>query len=168
MNNETEREFIDLTTPRFLKYARFWTTSDRHSSDTPSTPGQWDLAKALLEEFKGLGIMDLMLTDHCYVIAKLPASPGKEALPAVGFLAHMDTSEEVSGKDVKPCLVENYDGKTINLGGGFCLNPAQEPDLAAHKGKALIHTDGGTLLGADDKAGIAIIMGCRGIPFGAS
>jgi tripeptide aminopeptidase len=152
-----DEEFFKLTVPRFLKYARFWTTSDRHVTDTPSTPGQWDLAKALVEEFKGLGVKDVTLTDHCYVIARLPASAGKENCPTVGFLAHLDTAEDVSGKDVNPCLVENYDGKPINLGGGQSLDPALDPALAAHKGKALIHAGGSTLLGADDKAGIAII-----------
>jgi tripeptide aminopeptidase len=152
-------EFYELTVPRFLKYVRFWTTSDRHITDTPSTGGQWELAKALVEEIKSLGIKEVSLTDHCYVIARLPASAGKENLPAVGFLAHLDTSSDVSGKDVKPCLVENYDGKPIDLGGGLCLDPVSGPDLAVHKGKALIHTDGTTLLGADDKAGIAVIMG---------
>ena len=152
-------EFRSLTTGRFLKYARFWTTSDRHNPQTPSTPGQWELAKALAEELRGLGVEDTIITDHCYVIARLPASPGRENCPAVGFLAHLDTSEEVSGKDVNPCLVENYDGKPLELGGGICLDPAECPDLAAHKGKALIYADGSTLLGADNKAGIAIIMG---------
>ena len=157
--HDTEKEFQNITVLRFLKYARFWTTSDRHNPDTPSTPGQWDLAKTLVEELSALGIKDLILTDHCYVLARLPASPGKEGFPTIGFLAHLDTSEEVSGKDVKPCLVENYNGKPIDLGSGLCLDPATDPALAAHKGRALIHTDGNTLLGADDKAGIAVIVG---------
>jgi len=152
-------EFYELTVPRFLNYVRFWTTSDRHNADTPSTPGQWDLAKALVEELKGLGIKDVTLTDHCYVIARLPASAGKENRPTVGFLAHLDTAADVCGKDVKACLVAHYDGKPIDLGGGQSLDPALDPALAGHKGKALIHTDGNTLLGADDKAGIAIIVG---------
>jgi len=161
---DTENEFQNLTAPRFLKYARFHTTSDRHNPDTPSTPGQWDLAKAVADDMRGLGVTDLVITDHCYVIARLPASPGilglsSRKLPAVGFLAHLDTSEEVSGKDVKPRLVENYDGKPIDLGHGLRLDPAADPALAAHRGRALIHADGNTLLGADDKAGIAIIVG---------
>ena len=156
---DTGMEFYRLTVPRFLKYARFWTTSDRHSTETPSTPGQWDLAKALSEELQGLGIEDVTITDNCYVIARLPASTGMEKLPTVGLLAHIDTSEEVSGKDVKPCLIENYDGNPIDLGDGLKLDPEADPSLAAHKGSALIHSGGGTLLGADDKAGIAIIMG---------
>ena len=154
-----DKEFYKLTVNRFLKYVRFWTTSDRRVTETPSTSGQWDLAKALVEELKGIGVKDVTLTDHCYVIARLPASEGKENFPTVGFLAHLDTAEEVSGKDVKACLVESYDGNPIDLCGGQCLDPALDPALAVHKGKAIIHTDGNTLLGADDKAGIAIIMG---------
>ena len=153
------KEFQDLTVSRFVKYARIWTTSDRHKSETPSTPGQWDLGKTLAEELRGLGIKDVQLTCHCYVIGRLPASPGRENCTTVGFLAHMDTSSEVSGKDVNPVLVENYDGKTIDLCNGLCLDPASDPGLLAHKGKAIIHSGGATLLGADDKAGIAIIMG---------
>jgi tripeptide aminopeptidase len=143
---------------RFLKYVRFWTTSDHHIEDTPSTPGQWDLAKALVEELQGLGIHDVELTDHCYVIARLPASTGKESAPAVGFLAHLDTASDVSGKDVKPQLVRNYDGTKIRLAEGLALDPAVDTDLTAQKGKTIVHTDGTTLLGADDKAGIAEIV----------
>ena len=157
--NDTEKVFRDLTVPRFLNYVRVWTTSDRHNAETPSTPGQWDLAKALVEEIRGIGIGDVTLTDHCYVIARLPASAGKEGALPLGLLAHMDTASEVSGRDVKPILAENYDGKPIELIGGLRLDPATDPGLAANKGKAIIHTDGSTLLGADNKAGIAIIMG---------
>jgi tripeptide aminopeptidase len=142
-----------------MKYVRYWTTSDRHATETPSTPGQWDLARALAEELRGLGIKDVELTRHCYVIARLPPSPGKERAPVVGFLAHMDTASDVSGKDVKPQLVSRYNGEKINLAGGYALDPEAEPDLAAQKGKAIIHTDGTTLLGADDKAGVAEIIG---------
>ena len=155
----SEKEFCNLTVDRFMKYARFWTTSDRRNPGTPSTPGQWDLARALVQELHSLGVSDTTLTDHCYVIARLPASAGKEGAPTIGLLAHLDTSEEVCGKDVKPCLLESYDGKAIDLGDGLYLDPASDPALAAHKGRALIHADGRTLLGADDKAGIAIIMG---------
>ncbi|WP_043923614.1 peptidase T [Leadbettera azotonutricia] len=157
--NEDKKIFTQLTTSRFLKYVGFNTTSDRHEEATPSTPGQWDLAKYLVEELKGLGLKDIELTDHCYVIARLPASPGKESIPAVGFLAHLDTSSEVSGENIKAQVIENYDGKPIILGAGLSLDPAADADLAAQKSKALIHTDGSTLLGGDDKAGIAAIMG---------
>jgi tripeptide aminopeptidase len=93
------------------------------------------------------------------VIARIPASPGKENCPAVGFLAHIDTAEDVSGKDVKPQLVRNYDGKKIDLCDGYALDPAADSDLAGQLGKDIVHTDGKTLLGADDKAGVAEIMG---------
>jgi tripeptide aminopeptidase len=152
------QEIERLIIPRFMRYVRYWTESERHTEATPSSPGQWDLAKALRDELAALGLQDVSLTGHCYVIARLPASPGKEALPCIGFLAHLDTASDVSGKDVKPQLVENYDGEKITLAGGLALDPAREPDLAAHKGRALIHSDGATLLGADDKAGIAEIM----------
>ncbi|MDR2738673.1 MAG: peptidase T [Treponema sp.] len=148
-----------LIVPRFLNYVRCWTASDHHVEATPSTPGQWDLAKALAEELRGLGVGEVELTDHCYVIARLPPGAGAESRPAVGFLAHLDTASDVSGKDVKPRMVDCYDGKIIRLAGGLALDPALDAALAAQKGKAIIHTDGTTLLGADDKAGIAEIMG---------
>jgi len=143
---------------RFMNYVKYWTESDRTIESTPSTAGQWDLAKALRQELAGLGIDDVELTDHCYVIARLPASPGKENQPTVGFLAHLDTASDVSGNNVKPQFVKCYDGEKIELAGGLCLDPQNEPDLAAFKGRALIHASGDTLLGADDKAGIAEIM----------
>jgi tripeptide aminopeptidase len=149
----------DLVVPRFLKYVRVWTTSDRRVEETPSTPGQWDLAKILAGELRELGLREVELTDHCYVIARLPPSPGREGAPSVGFLAHMDTADEVSGKDVQPRLVKNYDGEKILLADGLVLDPDAEPLLVAQRGRDIIHTDGTTLLGADDKAGIAEIMG---------
>jgi tripeptide aminopeptidase len=143
---------------RFLRYVRIETTSNHHVEATPSTDGQWDLAKLLIGELRGLGLKDVELTDHCYVIARFPASPGKEACPTVGFLAHMDTSGDAPGKDVKPQITENYDGGCIRLADGLVLDPAEDPGLAAQQGRTIIHTDGTTLLGADDKAGIAEII----------
>jgi tripeptide aminopeptidase len=154
-----EAALTALVVPRFLGYVGIETTSDHHSDATPSTPGQWDLARALAGELAGLGIKDVVLTEHCYVIARLPASPGREDAPTVGFLAHMDTSSDASGRNVRPLLVKNYDGRRIELSGGLALDPGTDGDLAAQKGKDIIHTDGTTLLGADDKAGIAEIMG---------
>ncbi|MDR2663507.1 MAG: peptidase T [Treponema sp.] len=147
--------------PRFLRYAQIWTTSDRHVEETPSSPGQWELAKLLAEELRALGLRETEITGHCYVISLIPPSPGYETKPAIGFLAHLDTAQDVSGKDVRPVVVENYDGGKIVLTGnenGPVLDPQGDPDLAAQKGKTIIHTDGTTLLGADDKAGIAEIM----------
>jgi tripeptide aminopeptidase len=154
-----DRIIEDGLVPRFLKYVRYWTESNRHGEETPSTAGQWELAKALTEELKALGLNDVELTGHCYVIARIPPSPGKEALPAVGFLAHLDTAGDVSGKDVQPRLVKHYDGGKIELGPGLVLDPALDADLAAQNGKTIIHASGSTLLGADDKAGVAEIMG---------
>ena len=153
-----EAAFTDLVVPRFLRYVRVWTTSDRHIEETPSTPGQRELASLLAEELSALGLR-AEITGHCYVLAVLPASPGLESKPPVGFLAHLDTAQDVSGKDVKPILAERYGGEKIRLAGSVVLDPAADPGLAAQKGKAIIHTDGTTLLGADDKAGIAEIMG---------
>ncbi|HAE23653.1 MAG TPA: peptidase T [Spirochaetaceae bacterium] len=143
---------------RLVRYAQIESTSDRHNQDIPSTPSQWDLARLLVDELKGLGIQDVSIDDHCYVIAKLPASPGLEKIPAVGFMAHVDTSSDVSGKNVKPRVVVGYDGKALELSPGWTLDPANFPELADYAGDSLIVTDGTTLLGADDKAGIAIVM----------
>ena len=153
-----DRELVPLLVPRFMNYVRCWTESDRHIEATPSSPGQWDLARALQNELLEIGVKDAELTPHCYVIARLPASAGRESLPPVGFLAHIDTAGDVSGKDVKPQLVREYNGEKIYLSGGLVLDPAKEPGLAEQKGREIIHTDGTTLLGADDKAGIAEIM----------
>ncbi|MCL2880714.1 MAG: peptidase T, partial [Treponema sp.] len=153
-NEQIEKSLVS----RFMKYVRINTESKRRNDATPSSEGQWDLANILLRELKDLGIEDAGLTDHCYVIARLPASPGNENGLAVGFLAHLDTAEDVSGNNVNPRLVENYDGGKIELTGGLSLDPQQEPDLAAFKGRAIIHASGDTLLGADDKAGITEIM----------
>ncbi|MDR2542901.1 MAG: peptidase T [Treponema sp.] len=150
--------FENLIVPRFLEYVRYDTESDRRVSQTPSTPGQWDLARALYKELLELGLTDVKITEHCYVIARLPATKGREGEPCIGFLAHLDTASDVSGKDVCPIYVKNYDGEKITLANGLCLDPVKDPDLATHKGKAIIHCDGTTLLGADNKAGIAIIM----------
>ena len=157
----TDSQLEPLLIGRFMNYARYWTESDRRIEETPSSLGQWELAHALRDELAALGITGIEVTPHCYVMARLPASAGKENLPSIGFLAHLDTASDVTGKDVNPRLVQNYNGEKIALNGGGSsleLDPAQEPGLAAQAGKAIIHADGSTLLGADDKAGIAIIM----------
>ena len=158
MTNVGDRELEPLLVPRFMNYVRYCTESNPRIGETPSTPGQWDLARALREELLGLGLADVELSPHCYVIARLPASPGLESVPPVGFLAHLDTSDDVSGENVKPRLVRDYDGERIGLAGGLALDPGTDPDLAGQKGGALIHADGTTLLGADNKAGIAGLM----------
>ena len=156
MNNDHLEKFI---IPRFMNYVCYDTESDRHIEETPSTPGQRALAEALRDELLALGLKDVNIIEPCYLLARLPASPGKENMPCVGFLAHLDTSCDVSGKNVKPVLVRHYDGGKIDIAPGLRLDPQNEPGLAAQKGKAIIHCDGTTLLGADNKAGIAEIMG---------
>jgi tripeptide aminopeptidase len=156
--NIVELKFLELIVPRFLNYVRIDTESNRDIQETPSTPGQWELAKILQNELLALGLTDVKITDHCYVIARLPATAGKEDKPCIGFLAHLDTAGDVCGSNVKPQLVQNYDGGKIELMYGLYLDPAKEPGLAEQKGKTIIHCDGTTLLGADNKAGIAEIM----------
>ncbi|MCL1815792.1 MAG: tripeptide aminopeptidase PepT [Treponema sp.] len=126
-------QLAGLVIPRFLQYVRIGTASDKHIEETPSSVGQWELARLLAEELKTLGV-EAELTDHCYVLAKIPAIPGLETKPAIAFMAHLDTAQDVPGKDVNPVVEEN------------------------EAGAAVIRSDGTTLLGADDKAGIAEIM----------
>ncbi len=143
---------------RFLQYAVIHTTSDDTSGLTPSSQCQFDLARHLVKEMRRLGIPDAHVDGKCYVYGSIPASPGCEDLPALGFCAHLDTAS-FSGKNVRPRLVPDYDGGDIVLGtSGRVLSPAQFPHLPQLRGKTLIVTDGATLLGADDKAGIAEIL----------
>ena len=159
MRDIPDGELEPLLVPRFMRYARQCTESDRRAEETPSTPGQWDLARALRDELLGMGVEDVELTPHCYVVARLPGNGGASGAAPVGFMAHLDTSSDVSGRDVRPRLVRDYGGGKIELAGGLALDPALDPGLAEQKGGAVIHADGTTLLGADDKAGIAEIMG---------
>ena len=144
---------------RFLKYVSFVTTSNEESGVTPSTPGQMVLAKYLKEELESLGLQEVYLDENGYLYATLPANTDK-SVPTVGFIAHMDTAPDMSGKDVNPRIVENYYGDDIvlNEADNIVLSPAQFPELQNHVGEDLIVTDGHTLLGADDKAGIAEII----------
>ena len=144
---------------RLLKYVKINTESSPETGAAPSTPGQWDLARLLVDELKELGLENPSVNEHCIVTAWLPAAPGLEHVPALGFLAHMDTAPAFSGKDVSPILHENYDGGDIVLPKeGRVIRAADFPWLARMKGKTLITADGSTLLGADDKAGVAEIM----------
>ena len=144
---------------RLLKYVKIHTASSDETGTTPSTPCQWDLARALVEELKGLGLESPGVNEHCIVTAWLPATAGCEGAPALGLLAHMDTAPAFSGEGVAPILHENYDGGDIVLPKeGRVIKAADFPFLAGLKGKTLITADGSTLLGADDKAGIAEIM----------
>lgn len=144
---------------RMLNYVKVWTTSDSSSETVPSTSRQFDLAKLLVEEMKELGIEDAHVDDKCYVYGTLPATKGYEDKSKLGFIAHLDTSEDISGQNVKPQIIENYDGEDIVLGdSGRVIRTSDFPHLKGFKGRTLITTDGTTLLGADDKAGIAEIM----------
>ena len=147
---------------KFLRYVKVDTQSDDTTGTSPSTMKQHDLARMLKDELIEIGASDVTYDEeHCYVYDTIPSNmeDGKER-PAIGFVAHMDTSDEVSGKDVKPRIIENYDGSDINLAadGSVVLAPADFPELLNHKGEDLIVTDGTTLLGADDKAGVSEIM----------
>lgn len=144
---------------RFLKYVSFDTQSSEETEVTPSTPGQMVFARYLKEELESLGLEDITLDEHGYLFATLPANIDKP-VPTIGFIAHMDTSPDMSGKDVSPRIVQNYDGSDIVLceEEKVVLSPEQFPELLAHKGEDLIVTNGKTLLGADDKAGIAEIV----------
>ena len=142
---------------RFLKYVTYHTTSDEDSETVPSTARQRVLGQALAEELAALGLRNAGLDEFGYVYGVLPASPGCENLPALGFIAHMDTAPGVSGENVKPrCL--RYQGGDIELGNGEALRVKDFPNLAKYVGQELIVTDGSTLLGADDKAGVAEIV----------
>ena len=158
---------------RLLKYVVIHTTSDETSENVPSTKRQFDLANALVEEMKNLGITDAAVDRHAYVTGHIPATPGYENAPKIGFIAHLDTAPDSSGENVKPCIHENYDGCDIEIGNGKTLSTELFPHLKNLKGRTLITTDGSTLLGADDKAGIAEIMTMaesvikEGIPHGA-
>lgn len=144
---------------RFLEYVAVWTTSDENSDTVPSAARELDLAKKLVEEMKGLGIEDARVDDKGYVYGSVPATPGCEDKAALGLIAHMDTAMDASGKDIKPQLIKDYDGGDVVLGtSGNVLSAAEFPHLAGLKGRTLITTDGTTLLGADDKAGIAEIL----------
>ena len=144
---------------RLLKYVKVWTTSDPESGTHPSTMRQFDLAHQLVQELKDLGLTDAHVDEHCYVYATLPATPGQESAKPLGFIAHMDTTDEASGENVNPQIHPNYDGgKVVLPATGTVLDPAQFPFLTEMKGQTLITTDGSTLLGADDKAGVSEIM----------
>ena len=144
---------------RLLKYVSYWTTSDEECRQIPSSERQFELGKVLEQELRDLGLEKVTLTDHCYVYGLLPATKGYADKPAVGFISHMDTAPDFSGKDVKPQIIPDYDGNDVLLkGSGAYLKVSDFPTLETLKGRTLITTDGTTLLGADDKAGVSEIM----------
>lgn len=146
-------------TDRFLKYVKFDTQSDELTNLTPSTPGQYKFAQALEKELHELGLEEISLDENGYLMATLPANTDRE-VPTVGFIAHLDTSPDLSGHNVNPRIVKAYDGGdiTLNADNDVVLSPSEFPELLHYVGQDLIVTDGTTLLGADDKAGIAEII----------
>ena len=149
-------------TERFLKYVSFHTTSDENTGTTPSTPGQMVLAKYLRDELIAMGMQEVELDDKGYLMATLPANT--EGKPVIGFIAHMDTAPDASGENIRPRIVTNYDGQDILLNEEqhIVLETAKYPEITRYKGQDIIVTDGTTLLGADDKAGIAeIVSACQ-------
>ena len=142
---------------RLIRYAKIDTQSDAASSTTPSTQKQFDLLHVLRDELKEIGLTDITLDEHGYLFATLPSNTTKE-VPTLGFLAHVDTATDYTGTNVKPQRIDNYDGGDIQLNADLIMSPTEFPELKNYVGQTLITTDGTTLLGADDKAGIAEIM----------
>ena len=146
-----------MLTNRFLKYVSFDTQSSESSDTTPSTDKQMVFAEFLRDELESIGLKDVELDSNGYLYATLPSNMDRQ-VPTVGFIAHTDTSPDCSGKDVRPRIIENYDGTDIILSEGIVTSPSKFPELLMHIGEDIIVTDGRTLLGADDKAGIAEIV----------
>lgn len=144
---------------RFVSYVTIDTESDPNSTTTPSTEKQWNLANKLVDELKAMGMEDVTIDENAYVMATLPSNVDHD-VPTIGFVAHFDTTPDFTGANVKPQIIENYDGKDIVLNAeqNIVLSPSYFEDLLLYKGQTLITTDGTTLLGADDKAGITEIM----------
>ena len=152
---------MDTVVDRLIRYAKVYSESDYHAGRTvtPSTDRQFDMAKLLVEELHGLGIENARYDDKCYVYATLDATPGCEQLPAIGLIAHMDTTPDMTGKDVKPQIIHYTGGDVVlNREQNIVMEAAQFPELQKFVGQELVCTDGTTLLGADDKAGVAEIM----------
>ncbi len=153
-----DRWFGERILKRFLSYVTIETASDRHSKESPTTPGQWKLAKNLVRELKKLGVDNVELDENCFLLATLPRRGKTKSPPVVGFIAHMDTTQDVSGSRVNPLIHTDYNGRAIHLEGGKILDPKEFPDLKRYRGETIVTSDGTTLLGADDKAGISEIM----------
>ena len=153
-----KKELLD----RFIKYVKIDTTSDRHIEEIPSTPGQWELLNILKKELQELGVEELSLDSHGYLIGRLPPrriNPVRDDKNiTIGLMAHIDTASDVSGKNVKPQIFENYRGGDLEIGGGYILRTEENPMLEKSIGDTIITSDGTTLLGADDKAGVAEVM----------
>lgn len=157
---EFTREWKNKLLNRFITYTKLYSTSDPESETTPSTERQWDIAKYIFEELKGLGLSDVSLDENGYIMAYVPSNLENDSEPTVGFISHYDTSPDFSGENVNPQVWENYDGKDLllNKETGFVLSSEKFESLKDYVGQTLITTDGTTLLGADDKAGVAEIV----------
>ncbi|MFW6208891.1 MAG: peptidase T [Spirochaetota bacterium] len=164
MTHTYDRKWISQTVlERFLRYVQINTTSNQHIEEIPSTAGQWDLLRMLQTELSELGVDDISLDKHGYLIAKLPGrgaggDSSAAGAPSIGLMAHVDTSGDMTGDGVKPQLHKEYDGRDIEIGNGYTLKVQDNPALAEYVGDTIITSDGSTLLGADDKAGVALIM----------
>jgi len=160
LSEEIKDFLLEKSVNRFLKYVQVWTTSDDLSQSTPSTENQFELGKILATELKKLNLDNVIHDDHGYVYADLPASSGLENVKRIGLIAHIDTSQAVSGKNVKPVIHKNYDGETIGYASNknITLTTEDSPILKEYIGLDIITSEGDTLLGADDKAGVAEIM----------
>src|SRR5690554_637083 len=142
---------------RFIKYAQEHTTSNPENENTPSTNIQFEFMKKLQAELEEIGLKEVELDNNGYLMATIPANDDKQG-PVVGFIAHVDTSPDFNGKDVKPRIIKNYDGGTIKLNDSVTIDPAEFPEILQYKGQDIITAGGNTLLGADDKAGVAEIV----------
>ncbi|MDM1550424.1 peptidase T [Empedobacter falsenii] len=152
-----QTEWREKLVTRFLKYVKTYTESEAFLDKFPSTDRQWDLANYLVEELKQIGLEDVSIDENGYVFGYVPSTVDHE-VPTIGFVSHMDTSPDFSGENVKPQIRENYDGEDIKLNESMILSPNEFPELSQYKGQTIITTDGTTLLGADDKAGVAEIV----------
>jgi tripeptide aminopeptidase len=152
-----QTEWREKLVNRFLKYVKTYTESEAFLDKFPSTDRQWDLAKYLVEELKQIGLEDVSIDENGYVFGYVPSTVDHE-VPTIGFVSHMDTSPDFSGENVQPQIWENYDGGDIKLNEKMILSPSEFPELLQYKGQTIISTDGTTLLGADDKAGVAEIV----------
>ncbi|MGU9937665.1 peptidase T [Empedobacter brevis] len=152
-----QTEWREKLVTRFLKYVKIYTESEAFLDKFPSTDRQWDLANYLVEELKQIGLEDVSIDENGYVFGYIPSTVDHE-VPTIGFVSHMDTSPDFSGENVQPQIWENYDGGDIKLNDSMILSPNEFPELLQYKGQTIITTDGTTLLGADDKAGVAEIV----------
>ncbi|MFX1444516.1 MAG: peptidase T, partial [Promethearchaeota archaeon] len=165
LSKEIQKFLLHDALKRFLRYVQIWTTSDIKSASFPSTENQLELGKLLSSELKDIGLENVVHDKFGYIYANLPPSKGFENVKSIGFIAHLDTSQSVSGKDVKPVIHRNYDGHDIKFSQNeeLSLNVEESPELEHYIGMDIITSQGDTLLGADNKAGIAEIMAaCAG------